>query len=219
MQVVDEAIKQFVGGVEIQLLGFAWIGFLEDCSQASHPCRQPLLVGRQRCRQTGGVGAGQSTTAEAVEHFGEILQTRSDRGNHMFFAVAAQAFKQLMQRVEARGDAHELAVQTTQSAVAPTHVRVFEHGHAAQAFKAHGFSDEAYVTGLERLGFAAPAQAIGDEQREHAEALIQGVAHGGAGGLRQDRGADQGRAENPQRDLQHSPNRCHERAVRVRQRG
>ncbi len=123
-----------------------------------------------------------------------------------------------MQGIEARGDAHELAVQATEATVAPTHVRVFEHRHAAQPFQAHRFGDEAHVAGFESLGFAAPAQAIGDEQGEHAEALIQGVAHRRAGGLRQDCGADHGRAENPQRDLQHPPHRRHERAVRVRQR-
>ncbi len=98
-------------------------------------------------------------------------------------------------------------------------MRVFENRHAAQAFEAHGFGDKAHIARFERLGFAASAQAIGDEQCEHAEALIQGVAHGGTGGLRQDRGADHGRAKDAQRDFQHSPYGGHERAVRVCQRG
>ena len=123
-----------------------------------------------------------------------------------------------MQGVESRGDAHELAVQTIEPTVAPTHVRVFKHGDAAQPFQPHRFGDEAHVAGFKSVPFAATAQAIGDEQREHTEALIQGVAHRGAGGLRQDRRADQRRAENPEGDFQHAPDRRHERPVRVRQR-
>ena len=123
-----------------------------------------------------------------------------------------------MQGVEARGDAHELAVQPTEPTVAPTHVRVFEHGDAAQPFQADRLGDETHVARFECVALAAAAQAIGDEQGEHAEALIQGVAHRGAGGLRQDRGTDQGRAENPQGDFQHPPDCRHERAVRMCQR-
>ncbi|MNF87934.1 hypothetical protein D3C84_704130 [compost metagenome] len=97
-------------------------------------------------------------------------------------------------------------------------MRVFEHGDTTQAFQAHRFGDEAHVARLERIPLTAPAQAVGDEQGKHAEALIQGVVHRGAGGLRQDRGADQGRAENPQGDFQHPPHRRHERAVGMRER-
>ncbi|MCY1421621.1 hypothetical protein D9M71_372820 [compost metagenome] len=124
-----------------------------------------------------------------------------------------------MQGVEARGDAHEFAVQATEPAIAPTHVRVFENSDAAQAFQTHGFGDETHVASLERLALTATTQAVGDEQGEHAEALIQGIAHRRAGRLRQDRRTDQGRTENAQRDLQHPPDRRHERAIRMGQRG
>ncbi|MNL02030.1 hypothetical protein D3C87_1225200 [compost metagenome] len=137
----------------------------------------------------------------------------------MIRIVAAQAFEQLMQGIEARGDAHELTVQAAESAIAPTHVRVFEHGDAAQPFESDCLGNEAHIAGLERLALTAATQAVGDELGKHAEALIQGVAHGGAGGLRQDCSADQGRTENTQRDFQHPPDRRHERAVRVGQRG
>jgi len=75
------------------------------------------------------------------------------------------------------------------------------------------------VAGLERFGLTATAQAVGDEQGEHAEALVQGIANRRAGRLRQDRRTDQGRTENAQRDLQHPPDRRHERAIRMGQRG
>src|SRR3546814_18944649 len=105
------------------------------------------------------------------------------------------------------GDAHELAVQAAEPTVTPTHVRVFEHRHAAQAFQAHGFGNEADVARLEYLAFAASTQAIRDNQGKHSTALVQGVAHGGAGGLRPDRGAAQGRAEKPQGNTHHPPDR------------
>ncbi|MNM36672.1 hypothetical protein D3C81_473880 [compost metagenome] len=218
VQVIDEAVEQFISGVEIQKLGVARIALLKHRPQAAHPRRQTFLVSRQRRDQPCGIGAGQGAAAEAIEQFGQILQTRFDRRHRMIGAAAAQTFQQLVQGVETGGDAHELAVQTTEPTVAPTHVRVFEHGDAAQSFQAYGLSDEAHVAGFEGLRPTAAAQAVGDEQGEHAEALIQGIAHGGAGGLRQDRGADQGRAENPQGDFQHSPHRHHEGTVGMRQR-
>jgi hypothetical protein len=100
----------------------------------------------------------------------------------------------------------------------PLRRRIFEHGNAAQPFQAHGFGDEAHVAGLEAFTLAAPAQAIGDELREHPEALIQGIAHGGAGGLRQNRSAHQGGADNSQGDFQYSPNGRHKGAIRMGQR-
>ncbi|MNZ66592.1 hypothetical protein D3C78_848210 [compost metagenome] len=218
MQLVDEAIEQFVRGVEIQQIGVAGHTFLKAGSQAAHSRRQALLVGRQLARQARCIGMGQCPAGEAVEQLGQVLQPRLDGSHHMIGGAAAQALKQPVQRIEASGDTHEFAVQTTEPAVASAHVRVFEYGHAAQAFQAHGFGNEADIAALEGLALATPPQAISDEQRKHAEALVQGVAHGGAGGLREDRGADQGGAENPQGDFQHPPDGGHERPVRVRQR-
>ncbi|MNS80279.1 hypothetical protein D3C72_1139540 [compost metagenome] len=219
VQVVDETIKQLVRGVEIQLLGIARIALLERCPQTTHPRRQTFLVGAQHHDQTRRIGAGQGTTAEAVEQLGEVLQTRLDGRHHGVRRAAAQAFEQLVQGIEARGDAHELTVQATEPAIAPTHVRVFKNSHAAQAFQAHGFGDETHVAGLERLPLTATAQAVGDEQGEHTKTLIQGIAHRRASRLRQDGGTDQGRTENAQRDFQHPPDRRHERPLRMGQRG
>ncbi|MNF72906.1 hypothetical protein D3C84_548960 [compost metagenome] len=219
VQVVDEAIEQFVRRMEVQQFVIARFALLKDRPQAAHPCRQPCLVGAQRRNQTRCIGAGQRTTAETVEQFGEVLQTRFYRRHGMVRIVVAQAFEQLMQGIEARGDAHELTVQAAESAIAPTHVRVFEHGDAAQPFESDCLGNEAHIAGLERLALTAATQAVGDELGKHAEALIQGVAHGGAGGLRQDCSADQGRTENAQRDFQHPPDRRHERPLRMGQRG
>lgn len=217
VQLVDEAIKQLIGGVEIQLLGIARLVLLEQRAHAAHPRRQLGLVARQLFGQARGIGAGQGAAGETVQQFGEVLQPGFGRRQHILGGAAAQAFEQLVQGVEAGGDAHELAVQTTQAAVAPAHVRVLEHRDAAQAFQAHRFGDEAHVAALERIALAAAAQTVGDEQGEHPEALVQGVAHRRAGGLRQDRGADQGGAENPQGDLQHPPHRRHKGAIRMGQ--
>ncbi|MNF86014.1 hypothetical protein D3C84_684350 [compost metagenome] len=46
VQLVDEAIEQFVRGVEIQQIGVAGHTFLKAGSQAAHSRRQALLVGR-----------------------------------------------------------------------------------------------------------------------------------------------------------------------------
>ncbi|MNI44989.1 hypothetical protein D3C73_993900 [compost metagenome] len=218
VQVVDEAIQQFVGGVEVQLLVVAWAGLLECGPQAAHPCRQRFLVGGHGLHQARRIRAGQGATTEAVEHFGKVLQAGFDRGHHMIRRTGAQAFEQLVQGVEARGQAHEFAVQAAQSTVSPAHVRVFEHGDAAQPLQAHCLGAEPHVAGLERLALAAAAQAVGDEQGEHAKALVQGIAHRRAGGLRQDRGADHGGAKNPQGNFQHAPHGGHERTLRVGQR-
>ena len=217
VQVVDEAVQQLVGSVEIQLLGVRRVVFLEARPQAAHLGGQAVLVGAQLVDQARGIGAGEGAAREAVEHFGQVLQAGLDRCHHMVGLIGAQAFKQLVQGVEACGDAHEFAVEATEPPVAPTHVRVFEHGDAAQAFQAHSFGNKAHVAGLEAFALAAPAQAVGHEQREHTKALVQRVAHGGAGSLRQDGGADQCRAQYPQGNFQHPPHRRHKGAVRVGQ--
>ncbi|MNH10878.1 hypothetical protein D3C79_703690 [compost metagenome] len=122
-----------------------------------------------------------------------------------------------MQGIEARGDGHELAVHAHQATRAPAHVRVFEGGDVAQALEPHCFSDEAHVAALEAVPLAFAAQGLDHHPGEHAKALVQGVAHGGTGRLRQDRGADEGRHQNAQGDFQHPPYRRHERLVRVLQ--
>jgi len=216
VQVIDKPVKQLVGGVEIQLLGFTWVLFLKSRAQAADLGGQALFIGRQLAHQARGIGAGQRTAGETIEQFGKVLHAGSGGDNRGRF-IRAQPLQQLMQSIEARGDAHEFAVEATEPAVAPTHVRVFKHRDAAQSFKAHRFSDKTHVAGLETFTSAASAQAIGDEQREYAEALVQGVAHGGAAGLRQNRGADQRGAQNPQGNFQHPPHRRHERAVRMGQ--
>ena len=111
VQVVDEAIEQFVRGVEVELFGIAGVALLERRPQAADTRRQRFLIGTQGYHQACRIGAGQCATTEAVEHFGEVLQTRFDGGHHMISRTAAQTLEQLMQGVEARGDAHELAVR------------------------------------------------------------------------------------------------------------
>ncbi len=217
VQVVDEAVKQLVGGVEIQLLGFAGFTFLEGRAQGTHLGGQAVLVGAELGHQPCGVGAGEGTAGKTIEQFGQVLQAGLDRSDHVVRRIGTQAFEQLVQGVEACGDAHEFAVQATEPAIAPTHVRVFKHRDTAQPFQAHGLRDKAHVAGLEALALAAPTQAVGDKQREHAKTLVQGIAHRGAGGLRQDRGADQRGAQNPQGDFQHAPYRRHKGTVRMGQ--
>ncbi|MNR43930.1 hypothetical protein D3C85_1626060 [compost metagenome] len=67
VQVVDEAIEQFVRRVEVQQFVVARFALLKDRPQAAHPRRQPCLVGAQRRNQTLRIGAGQRTATEAVE--------------------------------------------------------------------------------------------------------------------------------------------------------
>ncbi|MNV87760.1 hypothetical protein D3C71_1819110 [compost metagenome] len=93
VQVVDKAIEQFVGGVEIQLPGLARIALLERRPQTAHPRWQTFLVGAQHCNQARCIGAGQGTTAEAVEQLGEVLQAGFDRLHHLVCRAAAQAFE------------------------------------------------------------------------------------------------------------------------------
>ena len=217
VQVVDKAVKQLVGGVKIQLLGFARVALLKARAQAAHFGGQAVLVGAQLVDQARGVGTGEGATGETVEHFGEVLQAGLDGRHHVVGRIGAQAFEQLVQGIEARGDAHEFAVEAAEPTIAPTHMRVFKYRDAAQPFQADRFGDKAHVAGLEPFTLAAPAQAVGDEQREHAKALIQRVAHGRAAGLRQDCGADQRGAQDPQGDFQHPPDRRHKCAVRMGQ--
>ncbi len=218
VQVIDKAVQQLVGGMKIQLLGFARVALLERRAQTAHRGGQAVFISAELVNQPCGIRACERAAGKTVKHFGEVLQAGFDRDDHMIGGVGAQPLQQLVQGVEARRDAHEFAVEATEPPIAPTHVRVFKHGDAAQPFQAHGLGDKPHVAGLEFFTPATTAQAVGDKQREHAEALVQGIAHGGAGGLRQDRRADQRRANNPQGDFQHAPHCRHERAVGVRQR-
>src|SRR3546814_20397030 len=86
------------------------------------------------------------------------------------------------------GDAHELAVQAAEPTVTPTHVRVFEHRHAAQAFPAHGFGNEAHVARLDYLAFAASTQATRHNPCHTSHALVKRVEPDGPDGLRQEIG-------------------------------
>ncbi|MNM48171.1 hypothetical protein D3C81_591500 [compost metagenome] len=218
VQVIDKAIKQFVSGVKIQQVSIARPALDIGGTQAAHPLRQAFLVGGQLLGQARGVGAGQRPTGIAFEQIRQRVEAGLDRRDDLQRATQTQAFKQLVQGVEARGDGHELAVHAPQPAIASAHVRVFESSDIAQAFQANRFSDKTYVAAFEAIALAVATQALDDKTGEHPEALVQGIAHRRTGRLRQDRGADQGRHQNPQGDFQHPPDRRHKRPIRVLQR-
>nr|GFA52677.1 hypothetical protein [Tanacetum cinerariifolium] len=216
MQVIDEAIQQFVGGVEIQQLVVAWVGPDEFGTKAAHVLRQIRLVDTQPIGEQRGVGVGQRASGEGLQQPGQCSEARLNGLNRRRHTAPTQAFEQLVQRVEARGDGHELAVQPIQPTVAPTHVRVFKHRDRTQAFEPYRIGNEAHVARFEGRRIAFAAQAGDDELGEGAKALVQGVAHRRTRTLRQDGSAHQCRADDAERDFKDPPHGRHERGIRVR---
>jgi hypothetical protein len=107
MQVIHEAIQQFGRGIEFEQI---------DCRIKRAP-RCPDTLGQRgfECIELrGGVGCiggflhRRARCAQQGRDFAEIRFQRVDRRR---CAVDAQPVHQLMQRVKARGYAHELAVQ------------------------------------------------------------------------------------------------------------
>ena len=89
VQVVDEAVKQLVGGVEIQLFGFSRVAFLKGRAQAAHLGRQAVFINAQLVDQPCSVGAGESAAGEPIEYFGKVLQAGLDRRRHMIRSIRA----------------------------------------------------------------------------------------------------------------------------------
>ncbi|MNO97292.1 hypothetical protein D3C76_889950 [compost metagenome] len=192
VHLVDEAVEQLESGMEVEQVGLAGVGLLVLGAQPTHLGLQALFIGGQLQRQAQRVRVGQGAAHVGFKQRDQGVQAGLDGADDLQWATCAQAFEQPVQGVEARGDGHEFAVHAHQPARAPAHVRVFEGGDVTQALQAHGLGNEAHVAGFETVTLAVATQGFDHHPGKHAEALVQGVAHGRAGRLRQNRGADKG---------------------------
>ncbi|GAB0062280.1 hypothetical protein IBA8401_33090 [Pseudomonas syringae] len=147
-QLAEQAVQQLERGVKVQSFGVAGQGVLQLGAQASDPFGEVHPARLQTRDQQRRVIVGQGAVGEPVKQCCKVFKAGIDMLQHLFGLLETQTLEQLVQGIEARGDRHEFAVQTVESTVAATHVRVFEYRDAAQPFKADGLGHKTYIAGF-----------------------------------------------------------------------
>jgi hypothetical protein len=211
VQIVDEAVEQFGGGVEIEQRHVG-AGF-QRFARCPQPVGQLGLVGFQLFGHAHGIGGGQNRFAGFVEERRDLLEVRFDGFDSGRRAGLMQPVHQLMQGVKARRCSHELAVQARQAAASHPRGRGFEHGDAADRFEAHDVGDKACVGGLDLRAIDLARQRRRNVFDERTKTAAYGGAHLFAGELREHQTADCAGTDNADHDFRDARRCGNERAV------